>query len=151
MENKTNENIIADLHVHLWDIPDGKSFYEILDMAEKNGVKSLTLLEYNNLNLFKYGLWDKVKNNISKHYSGKLITGIEFVSTVDDGVKSSKTGFDYSGYRSDIVLYNFNPEDLMPLFDDKYLQRLWVEDCKVFVEKINKFGFYPPKEIFVCY
>ena len=29
---------------------DEQSFYETLDMAEQNGVKSLTLLEYNNLN-----------------------------------------------------------------------------------------------------
>lgn len=148
MEKNFNENIIADLHVHLWDIPNEQSFYETLDMAEQNGVKSLTLLEYNNLNFFKYGLWDKVKNHISEHYSGKIVTGIEFVSTIDDGVVS-KTGFDYSGYRSDLVVYNFNPNDLMPLFEDKFLQKLWVEDCKKFIGKINEFGFFPPNEIFI--
>ncbi|MBQ8425958.1 MAG: hypothetical protein IJX17_08105 [Clostridia bacterium] len=141
-------NIVADMHVHLYDNPSEKDFFEILDMAEANGVKCLALLEFNNLNLYKSGLWDKVKDKIKKHYSGKLVTAIEFVSTIDD-IKSPATGFNYDGYRSDIVLYDFDPEKLMPLFEDSFLQKLWEDDCSVFVQKLGEYGFYPPKNIFI--
>ena len=143
-----NNEIVSDLHVHLFDNPSEKDFFEILDMAEANGVKCLALLEYNNLNLYKSGLWDRVKDKIKDHYSGKLVTAIEFVSTIDD-VQSAKTGFDYNGFRSDIVLYDYDPEKLMPLFEDSFLQKLWTEDCAMFVQKLNEYGFYPPQDIFV--
>lgn len=143
-----NNNVVSDLHVHLFDNPSEKDFFELLDMAESNGVKCLALLEYSNLNLYKSGLWDRVKDRIKDHYSGKLVTAIEFVSTIDN-IKSNKTGFDYNGFRTDIVLYDFDPEKLMPLFEDSFLQKLWTEDCGVFIQKLNEFGFYPPKEIFV--
>lgn len=138
---------VSDLHVHLWEIPSEKDFFELLDLAEANSVKNLVLLEFSNLNFYKYGLWDKVKDKIKDHFSGKLITGIEFVSTIDD-ITSPRTGFEYNGYRSDIVLYDFDPEKLMPYFEDKYLKKLWDEDCKVFIEKLKEHGFTAPKEIY---
>jgi hypothetical protein len=144
----SDRKMIADMHVHLYDMPSEKDFFEILDMAEQSGVKCLTVLEFNNLNLYKSGLWDKVKDKIKQHYSGKLVTGIEFVTTIDD-VNSPTTGFNYDGYRSDIVLYDFDPAKLMPLFVDNFLANLWEQDCEIFIQKLNKFGFYPPKEIFV--
>ena len=140
--------MIADMHVHLYEVPSEKDFFEILDLAEANGVKCLTVLEFNNLNLYKTGLWDRVKDKIKDHYSGKLVTGIEFVTTIDN-VTSKETGFNYDGYRSDIVLYDFDPAKLMPLFEDKFLAGLWKEDCNTFVQKLNEYGFYPPKEIFI--
>ncbi len=146
MENKT-KSVISDLHVHLYEVPSEEDFFELLDMAEANGVKCLTLLEFNNLNLFKYGLWDRVKDRIPEHYSGKIVSAVEFVTTIDHLV-SPETGFDYFGYRSDIIAYDFDPEKLLPYFSDEHLSKLWEEDLDEFSEKLAEYGFNPPREIY---
>lgn len=142
----SDRQVIADFHVHLNEIPTEKDFFEILDLAEANGVQCLTLLEFSNMNFFKYGLWDRVKDKIKDHYSGKLLTAVECVSTIDDGI--TRNGYDFSGQRADIVISGFDPADLMPFYDDEHLSKLWNEDLVQFVQQLKKHGFEAPMDIF---
>ncbi len=69
---------MIDLHVHTNHSGDGEhSVIEILKMAEKSGVKYLSITDHDVVSAY-----EDLKNiNINKHYTGKIIPGIEMTTT----------------------------------------------------------------------
>ena len=111
--NAANRDVKCDLHVHIDGKISKENIIKLLDNAERNGVKYLCILEHYNLDLYREGsaLQELCRSGeVEKHYSGKLISGVEMTCIVDDGVVSSRTGYDYSGQSVHIVCLGFDVE-----------------------------------------
>ena len=141
--------IKGDFHIHLNENGNSKEYIEILKKAEECGCKVIAPLEYNNLTFYKNGTYDLVKDKIKNYFTGKVVTAIEFVTTLDKDIKS-KLGFNYYGYRSDICLYDFEPQKLLKFINDDKLKEYWLDDFDNFYNKMEMYSFnLPGKEWFV--
>ena len=108
-----NREVKCDLHVHIDGKINRENILKLLDNAERNGVKYLSILEHYNLDLYRKNspLQELCKSGeLEKHYSGKLIPGVEMTCIVDDGVVSRRTSYDYSGQSVHIVCLGFDVE-----------------------------------------
>jgi len=87
---------MIDLHIHT-NNSDGKySVKELLIMAEKAGLKTISFSDHNSI-----GAYDELKNiEIEKYYSGKIVPGVEF------SIKYQGKLFHMLGYNFDIKKMN---------------------------------------------
>lgn len=111
MKKSNNDLVKCDLHVHIDNNISKENLIKLLQNAERNGVKYLSILEHYNLDLYREnGVLQKLieSGEIEKYYSGKLITGVEMTCRIDDGVVSKKTGFDFSGHYVHVTVLNFD-------------------------------------------
>ena len=83
---------MIDLHVHT-NNSDGKyTVEEILNMAEKKKINTISFCDHNVVEAYK-----KLKNiDVKKYFSGKIVTGIEF------DFQYKKKNFHILGYKFDI-------------------------------------------------
>lgn len=88
-----------DLHIHTNNSDGEKSFYEIIDMAKKNDIKTISVTDHDTISGY-------TKHNIeyARKKGIKLITGVE-IST-----KTKKCGIHILGYSIDIMNKNLNIE-----------------------------------------
>lgn len=99
---------MIDLHIHTTN-SDGKyTVKEILQMAEKRKINTISFCNHNVI--WAYRELEKI--NVKDYYSGKIITGIEF-------------DFKYKKKDLHILGYNFNVEILK---NSKYLDRRTEEE-----------------------
>ena len=87
---------MIDLHIHTTN-SDGKyTVKEILEMAEKKKINTISICDHNVL-----GAYEELKNmNVKEYFAGKIITGIEF-----DFVYKKKD-FHMLGYNFDVDILN---------------------------------------------
>ena len=88
-----------DLHIHTNNSDGEKSFCEIIDMAKKNDIKTISVTDHDTISGY-------TKHNIeyARKKGIKLITGVE-IST-----KTKKCGIHILGYNIDIMNKNLNIE-----------------------------------------
>ena len=99
---------MIDLHIHTSN-SDGKySTKEILEMAEKKHINTISICDHNKVKAYR----DIEKLDVKKIYSGNIITGIEFDMT-------------YEKKLFHILGYNFDVEKLEK---SKYIDRSTKED-----------------------
>ena len=99
---------MIDLHIHTCH-SDGKySAKEILEMAEKLNLKTISFCDHNVLGAYE----ELSKINVDKYFSGRIIPGIEF-------------DIAYQGKLFHILGYNF---DIDKLNKSKYIDRSTDED-----------------------
>lgn len=75
----------SDLHIHLDGNESQGHVVEILQKAEQKKLKSICMLTRSDLHIFRPGgvLYEMaLKNELEKHYSGKIITGVELIDDV---------------------------------------------------------------------
>ena len=114
---------MIDLHVQSDMSADGKySMTELLTKAENAGVKVLSITDHNTA--LASLLMDNM--DITKYYSGKLITGIEIDVC-------------YKGLTFEVVAYGFNPYKVQEWayskfgnveFRQKLIMKKLLEQCK---------------------
>lgn len=84
--------IMIDLHIHSTNSDGYYSVKEILEMAEKKKINTISFCDHNVL-----GAYEELENmNVAKYYKGKIITGIEFDFVYD------KKDFHMLGYNFDV-------------------------------------------------
>lgn len=99
---------MIDLHVHTTNSDGYFTVEEILDMAQAKSINTISFCDHDVL-----GAYDELKNiDIKKHYSGRIITGIEFSFVFEKNV------FHMLGY-------NFDVEKLK---NSKYIDRRTEDD-----------------------
>lgn len=99
---------MIDLHIHSTNSDGEYSVKEILEIAEKKGINTISFCDHNVL-----GAYEELKNmNVKKYYKGKIITGIEF-------------NFAYDKKIFHILGYNFNVDILKK---SKYIDKKKDED-----------------------
>ena len=82
---------IIDLHVHSTNSDGSYSVQELLEMAEKKNINTISFCDHNVV-----GAYEELKNmDIKKYYSGNIITGIEFDFVFE------KKNFHMLGYKFD--------------------------------------------------
>lgn len=83
---------MIDLHIHSTNSDGYYTVEEILKMAEKKKINTISFCDHNVL-----GAYEELKNmDIKKYYSGKIITGIEFDFVYE------KKDFHILGYNFDV-------------------------------------------------
>lgn len=83
---------MIDLHIHSTNSDGYYTVEEILKMAEQKNINTISFCDHNVL-----GAYEELKNmDVSKYYSGKIITGIEFDFVYD------KKDFHILGYNFDV-------------------------------------------------
>ena len=137
----------ADLHMHLEEYATKEDLKNILQMSEKNQLEAISILSYNSVDIYsKNGAFDllakETKNDLSKYFSGKIIPSVEMVSTMDN--MPSNLGYNYDGYRSDLVLYDFNIEQINKYLGEEELKKAWMEDFNMFSQKCSEIGIKIP-------
>ena len=99
---------IIDLHVHSTNSDGAYTVQELLEMAEKKNINTISFCDHNVV-----GAYEELKNmDIKKYYSGNIITGIEFDFVFE------KKNFHMLGYK-------FNADILK---NSKYIDRSTKED-----------------------
>ena len=82
---------IIDLHVHSTNSDGAYTVQELLEMAEKKNINTISFCDHNVV-----GAYEELKNmDIKKYYSGNIITGIEFDFVFE------KKNFHMLGYKFD--------------------------------------------------
>lgn len=110
---------MIDLHIHTTKSDGHYTVQEILLMAEKKGINTISFCEHNVLTSY-----DELKNiDIDKYYKGKIIPGIEF-------------DFVYDNKCFHMLGYNF---DIEKLKKSKFIDRRQEEDLIKKEEKNLKF------------
>lgn len=143
----------ADLHMHLEETSTIDDLKALLIMCEAQGLGAAAILSYNSIAIYQEGgafdlLAKETNNDFSQYFSGKIIPSVEMVSTMDD--MPSESGKNYEGYRSDIVLYDFDIEKMSKYLNEEELKKAWVDDFNVFSKKCADIGIeVPPIENFV--
>lgn len=95
----------ADLHIHLEGHNSKEDVIQYLINAEQNGVKKLTLLDHNRLDILKpLKQILSEKGGIKKYYSGEFIVGVEFNALID-AHHVNPDGTNYDGNMSHILGY----------------------------------------------
>ena len=118
------KKVKADLHMHLEETSTVDDLKTLLVMCETQKLKAASILSYNSIAIYQDGgafdlLAKETNNDFSKYFSGKIIPAVEMVSTMDS--MHSKAGKDYEGYRSDIVLYDFDIEKMSKYLGEEEL------------------------------
>ena len=99
---------IIDLHVHSTNSDGAYTVQELLEMAEKKNINTISFCDHNVV-----GAYEELKNmDIKKYYSGNIITGIEFDFVFE------KKNFHMLGYKFDAD----------KLKNSKYIDRSTKED-----------------------
>ena len=99
---------IIDLHVHSTNSDGAYTVQELLEMAEKKNINTISFCDHNVV-----GAYEELKNmDIPKYYSGNIITGIEFDFVFE------KKNFHMLGYKFDADI----------LKNSKYIDRSTKED-----------------------
>lgn len=99
---------IIDLHVHSTNSDGAYTVQELLEMAEKKNINTISFCDHNVV-----GAYEELKNmDIKKYYSGNIITGIEFDFVFE------KKNFHMLGYKFDADI----------LKNSKYIDRSTKED-----------------------
>ena len=99
---------IIDLHVHSTNSDGAYTVQELLEMAEKKNINTISFCDHNVV-----GAYEELKNmDIPKYYSGNIITGIEFDFVFE------KKNFHMLGYKFDAD----------KLKNSKYIDRSTKED-----------------------
>ena len=137
----------ADLHMHLEEKATVDDLKTLLKMSEEQCLKAVSILSYNSIAIYSRGgafdlLAKETKNDFSKYFSGKIIPAVEMVSTMDN--MPSNLGKNYEGYRSDILLYDFDVEKLNKYLGEEELKKAWVEDFNMFSNKCLDMGIKIP-------
>ena len=144
----------ADFHIHIDNDITKERVIKILKAAEENGLKAICLLEHNNINLYRRGsvLEELFIEGIEKYYTGKIITGVELNCTINNAPVSAKTGIDYNGYDTHILLYGFNPKDIkrkVDWFNEDVDAVRYYSDVDTLLSKLSKLNLpLPPKSYF---
>ena len=147
------KKVKADLHMHLKETSTIEDLKTLLKMCESQNLKAVSILCYNSIAIYQEnGAFDllarETNNDFSQYFSGKIIPSVEMVSTMDS--MPSKNGMDYEGYRSDIVLYDFDIEKMSKYLNENELKKAWVEDFNTFSQRCAEIGIeIPPIENFV--
>ena len=147
------KKVKADLHMHLEETSTIDDLKTLLTMCEAQKLKAASILSYNSIAIYQEGgafdlLAKETNNDFSGYFSGKIIPSVEMVSTMDD--MPSKSGKNYEGYRSDIVLYDFDIDKMSKYLNEEELKKAWVEDFEMFSKKCAEVGVeIPPIETFV--
>ena len=70
---------MIDLHTHTIHSDGTETAVEMLENAEKLGLKALSITDH-----ISCGAYEELENvDIKKHYTGKLITGCELFTTIE--------------------------------------------------------------------
>ncbi len=144
----------ADLHIHIDNDITKERVIKILKAAEENGLKAICLLEHNNINLYRRGsvLEEILIEGIEKYYTGKIVSGVELNCTINNAPVSAKTGIDYNGYDTHILLYGFNPKDIkrkVDWFNEDVDAVRYYSDVDTLLSKLTKLNLpLPPKSYF---
>lgn len=139
--------IKADLHMHLEETSSVDDLKTLLMMCESQKLKAASILSYNSIAIYQEnGAFDllarETNNDFGQYFSGKIIPSVEMVSTIDN--IPSKTGKNYEGYRSDIVLYDFDVEKMSKYLNEEELKKAWIEDFNMFSLKCAELGIEIP-------
>ena len=137
----------ADLHMHLEEYATKEDLKKLLQMSEKNQLEAISILSYNSVAIYSNnGAFDllakETKNDLREFFSGKIIPSVEMVSTMDN--MPSNLGYNYDGYRSDLVLYDFNIKQMNKYLGEEELKKAWIEDFNIFSQKCSEIGIKIP-------
>jgi len=114
---------MIDLHTHTIYSDGTDTVVEILQKAEKIGLKCLSITDHSSC-----GAYEEIDNmDVSKYYSGKIIRGCELFTTIDKGV------IELLGYNVDTDLLNkVLPQKYKYSFRDisKYEMKKSIDICK---------------------
>ena len=123
---------MIDLHVHTAN-SDGKySVKELLKMAEESGLNVISFCDHDSI-----GAYYELKNiEIEKHYSGKIIPGVEF------SIKYQGKLFHLLGYNFDIEKMNQSKfldkrSDDEKIQDEEKVLKQLIDVCKSLNIKLN--------------
>lgn len=94
---------MIDIHIHSTYSDGTYSVKEILERAEKLGLKYISITDHDNCRAYN----ELKQMDISKYYTGKIITGIEIKSV-------------YEGRLIDLLGYDFNVEKMQNWIDEFY-------------------------------
>lgn len=147
------KQVKADLHMHLEESSTIDDLKTLLLMSKNQDLKAVSILSYNSIAIYqKNGAFDllakETNNDFSGYFPGKIIPSVEMVSTMEN--MPSKAGKNYDGYRSDIVLYDFDLKKLSKYLSEEELKKYWIDDFNMFSQKCLEVGVQiPPIEHFV--
>ncbi len=150
------DGIKSDLNVHVDGYANNKeALIKILTLAEENGVKAISLLEQDALNLYKEKsvFCDMVKSGeVENYYTGKLIAGCELTCTVNN-TDPTKYAFNFNGHNVHITLLNFDVKFVEGLkwFDPKFKAKCIQKDIKPFCKLLKQYGIEIPKKNYFGY
>ena len=149
---------MVDLHIHSTNSDGEYSVKEILEIAEKKGINTISFCDHNVL-----GAYEELENmDVKKYYKGKIIPGIEFNFAYDKKI------FHILGYNFNVEILNKSKyidnktEDDIIKIQEQYLDFLKSVCCSLHIKlspnlKINhsneeksKF-FMIKKEIYVVF
>lgn len=94
---------MIDIHIHSTNSDGTKTVLEILEMAQKLGLNTISFTDHENCNAY-----DELKNiDVKKYFTGKIIKGIELKSH-------------YKDISMDILGYGINPEKMKEYLEECY-------------------------------
>lgn len=149
MENKVK----CDFNVHLDGNINFQAIRYVLQQAEQNNVKAISLLEQDELNLYSYGgiLHRLLRSGeINKFYTGKLVSGCELTCVVNN-TNSTKYAFNFNNHRIHLLMLNFDVEraETVKWFDKKFREKCFKKDVKLLIKLLKKNNLeYPKKDYF---
>lgn len=147
------EKVKCDFNVHLDGNVNFQAVKDVLYMAEKNGVKAISLLEQDSLSLYGYaGILHRLikSKEINKYYTGKLVPGCELTCVVND-TDPTKYAFNFNNYRIHLILLNFEVEraENIKWFDEKFKKKCFAKDIKLLLKLLKKYKLpVPDKKYF---
>ena len=133
----------ADLHMHLDEKATVEDLKKLLIMSEQEKLEAISILGFNTISLYlENGAFDllakETNNNFAKYFSGKIISSVEMVSTMEN--MTSQIGKNYCGYRADLTLYDFDLTKMSKYLNEEILKRYWEEDFNTFSSKCLEIG-----------
>lgn len=140
----------SDLHVHLDHNINSEAVIHVLTKAEENGVKALSLLEHNELNLYKQnGVLEKLikSGELENYYTGKLISGCEISCTINN-TPLSRSGFNFNNYDIHLTILGFDIEkaEKVKWFTKKFQNKCFKKDVVTVIKMLKALNLEVPKK-----
>lgn len=142
--------IKCDLHYHMDNHINIGDVKRILTLAQDNNVKVISLIEYDNYNLYKpNGVLNVLQSSgeLNKIYSGKIVAGCE-IKCVANCIPAKKGDFNFNNYTIHILLYDFNVEKMgsFKFFDNNLKIKNFKKDVKNFLKTLKKIKLELPSK-----